>query len=144
MIDASDVDTSPIVVAENIAVSSPAAHVVRLKCKGGHVWSPARTRDSSPPAVRGVRKTDGEIRDQVLKLLSEDEIARMGTEEGSPRLGDGDEYIDLAAPDNGVRSVHGAMQLTTGKVLARKTVSAETWAKISMRFGARFVTKSAR
>ena len=140
VLDASGVDTIQTVVAENIAGGSRPVHVVRLKCKRGHVWSPARARDPSPPAVRGVRRTDGETRDQVLKLLSSDEVARMSTEEGYPRLADGDEYIDLAAPDNGVRSVHGAMQLTAGKVLARKAVSAETWAKIAMRFGARFVT----
>jgi hypothetical protein len=84
-------------------------------------------------------KTAHETRDQVLKLLSADEVARVGMDRAIFGLADGDEYIDLAAPDNGVRSVHGAMQLTMGQVLARKAVSAETWAKISTRFGTRFV-----
>ncbi len=84
---------------------------------------------------------ENEIRDQVLTLLSEAEVARVSTADSEPRLGHGDEYIDLAAPNNGVRRVHGAMQQTMGKVLPRSAVSAETWARISARFGTRFVPK---
>jgi len=87
------------------------------------------------------QKTAKEIRDQVLRLLSDEEVARATNAQADLRLADGDEYIDLAAPDNGVRSVHGAMQMTMGQVLPRKAVSAETWAKISGRFGTRFALK---
>jgi hypothetical protein len=87
-------------------------------------------------------KIDYESRDQILKLLSDDEVARVSSAEAEARLGDGDEYIDLAAPNNGVRRVHSAMQLTMGKVLPRSAVSAETWAKISARFGTRFAPKA--
>jgi hypothetical protein len=87
-------------------------------------------------------KTDCETTDQVLKLLSGDEIARVLMGKGERRLRDGDEYIDLAAPDNGVRSVHGAMQLTIGKVLSRRDVSAATWARVSTQFGTRFAMKA--
>lgn len=83
-------------------------------------------------------KTDAEILDQVLKLLSEDEVARVTAGKLESHLTEGDEYIDLAAPHNGVRSVHGAMQRTMGKVLARKAVSAASWARIATRFGTRF------
>ena len=34
---------------------------------------------------------ENEIRDQVLTLLSDDEVARVSTAEGEPRLGHGDE-----------------------------------------------------
>jgi hypothetical protein len=94
--------------------------------------------------MKNPEKTDRVTREQVLELLSTDEVTRMITREAIPRLADGDEYIDLAAPENGVRSVHGALQLTMGQVLSRKAVSAETWAKISGRFGTRFVTKAAK
>jgi hypothetical protein len=87
------------------------------------------------------QKSADETRDSVLQLLSEDEVARVSTQEGKARLADGDEYIDLAAPDNGVRCVHGVMQLTMGQVLPRSAVSAKTWAKIQARFGTRFATK---
>jgi hypothetical protein len=89
-------------------------------------------------------KTDHETREQVLKLLSHDEAARLSASKTSPSLADGDEYIDLAAPENGVRSVHGAMQLTMGDILPRKVVSAGTWAKITGRFGTRFAAKAPR
>jgi hypothetical protein len=89
-------------------------------------------------------QTDCGTPDQVLKLLSDDEVARISTWKVAPPLADGDEYIDLAAPNNGVRSVHGAMQLTMGRVLSRKAVSAATWAKISAQFGTRFAAKPSR
>jgi hypothetical protein len=85
-----------------------------------------------------------ELRDSILQLLSDDEAARVCAQEGEARLADGDEYIDLAAPDNGVRCVHGAMQRTMGEVLPRSAVSTETWAKIGMRFGTRFAKNPAR
>lgn len=91
--------------------------------------------------MNGEAKREYETRDEVLKLLSDAEVARVSTAEGEARLGDGDEYIDLAAPLNGVRRVHGAMQQTMGRVLPRSAVSAETWAKIAARFGTRFATK---
>lgn len=73
-------------------------------------------------------------RDQVMQILSDEEVIRVSTGEAIPSLADGDEYIDLAVPENGVRSVHGALQSTTGHVLPRKAVSDETWEKISGRF----------
>ena len=94
--------------------------------------------------MKNPEKTDRVTRDQVLQMLSADEVTHVSTREDVPRLADGDEYIDLAAPRNGVRSVHGAMQRTMGRVLTRKAVSAETWAKISGRFGTRFVTRAAK
>jgi hypothetical protein len=84
------------------------------------------------------RKSDDELRDSILQLLSADEVARVGAADDEVRLVEGDEYIDLAAPDNGVRRVHRALQLTMGKVLPRSAVSADTWAKIGARFGRRF------
>jgi hypothetical protein len=90
------------------------------------------------------RKSDSGTRDRVLMLLSDDEVARVSSGEGEVRLADGDEYIDLAAPDNGVRRVHVAMQHTMGKVLPRSAVSAGTWAKICARFGTRFAQKPSK
>ncbi len=94
--------------------------------------------------MKHLDKTDHETCDQVLNLLSNDEVIRMKARKAILGLADGDEYIDLAAPENGVRSVHGAMQRTMGQVLPRKAVSAETWAKISGRFGTRFALNPAK
>jgi hypothetical protein len=90
------------------------------------------------------KKTDHETRDQILQLLSDEEVARVNAMKATPWLADGDEYIDLAAPENGVRTVHVAMQVTMGDVLPRKAVSAGTWAKIAGRFGTRFAAKAGR
>jgi hypothetical protein len=87
-------------------------------------------------------KSDVETRDPVLSLLSDDEAIRVRVDAGEAGLSDGDEYIDLAAPDNGVRRVHGSMQRTMGKVLPRRAVSSQTWAKIAARFGTRFASKT--
>ncbi len=88
-------------------------------------------------------KGEYETRDQIFKLLSDEEIARISTAEGEARLADWDEYIDLGAPHNGVRRVHGAMQQTMGKILPRSAVSPKTWAQIAERFGTRFIPKTA-
>ena len=83
-------------------------------------------------------KDPDESGDAILTLLSDEELARVRTAVGEARLADGDEYLDLAAPNNGVRRVHGVMQRTLGKILPRSAVRAETWAKIGARFGRRF------
>ena len=94
--------------------------------------------------MSNAQESDYERRDSILQLLSDDEVARVSAGKGEARLSDGDEYIDMAAPDNGVRCVHGAMQLTMGQVLPRNAVSTETWAKIATRFGTRFAKKPAK
>ncbi len=87
------------------------------------------------------RKSDYDVRDSILQLLSDDEVARVAAGESETRLADGDEYIDMAAPENGIRSVHGALQRTLGQVLPRSAVSPATWAKIGTRFGTRFAKR---
>ena len=42
-------------------------------------------------------------RDTILKLLSDDEVAKVSTAETASRLADGDEYLDLEHLDKGVR-----------------------------------------
>jgi hypothetical protein len=88
-------------------------------------------------------KGESETHDPILTLLSDEEIARVSAAEGEARLADGDEYIDLGAPHNGVRRVHKVMQQTTGKVLPRSAVSPKTWAQIAERFGTRFAPNTA-
>ena len=94
--------------------------------------------------MSNARKSDYEMRDSIFQLLSEDEVAQMSANGRKVSLADGDEYIDMAAPDNGIRCVHRAMQLTMGEVLPRRAVSAETWERIGARFGRRFATKTPR
>jgi len=66
-------------------------------------------------------------RDTILRLLSDDEIARVSTAETAPRLDDGDEYVDLDAPDRGVQRVTHRPVAPMGHVLTRKAVLDKTW-----------------
>lgn len=75
------------------------------------------------------KKTDYLTRESVLKLLSDDEVAKVSTAETAHHLAEGDEYVDLSRPANGVLIADGAAPMM-GNVLPRKTVDAETWGKI--------------
>jgi len=44
--DALNAKTGQTVVTHDIALGTHPVHVVRLKCKHGHVWSRAKPRDS--------------------------------------------------------------------------------------------------
>jgi hypothetical protein len=79
------------------------------------------------------KKADFNTRDALLKLLSEDEIARLSTNEAGPRLPDGDEYVDLEQIRKGVQLVAPYSIVRMGHVLPRSGVGAETWRKICAR-----------
>ena len=68
-------------------------------------------------------------RDGLLKLLSDDEIAKVTTAETAVHLADGDEFIDLENFNLGVQRVPSS-QTAMGRVLPRKAVHADTWKKI--------------
>jgi hypothetical protein len=69
-------------------------------------------------------------RDTILKLLTNEETARVSTAETAAGLADGAEYLDLEHLELGVQSAKTAAKVTMGHVLARSAVSSETWAKI--------------
>jgi hypothetical protein len=71
-------------------------------------------------------------RDSILKLLSDDEVAKVTTAETAARLTDGDEFIDLEKFNLGVQqaSSHETAQTPMGRVLPKKAVHADTWKKI--------------
>lgn len=73
------------------------------------------------------KRTEYLTRDSVLKLLSDEEVARVSTSETAARLADGDEYLDLEQLDKGVRRAFGTPM---GHVLPRKAVHQNTWSKI--------------
>ena len=73
-------------------------------------------------------------RDSILKLLSDEENARVSTAEAAPRLTEGAEYLDLEHLDRGVQRASATTAKTTmGRVLPRSAVSEETWRKILAR-----------
>jgi hypothetical protein len=78
-----------------------------------------------PPRLR----TENAVREAVLKLLSEQEYARLSAAEPVVRLQDGDEYLELEHPSYGVRRSSGATTVI-GSVLQRRAVRESTWSRI--------------
>ena len=68
-------------------------------------------------------------RENILMLLSDDEVASVCTAEtaGSPL--EGEEYLDLDDLDQGVRSALGTSPHMS-RLLLRRTVHEKTWEKI--------------
>ena len=79
--------------------------------------------------LKNDKRTEYATRDRILKLLSDDEVASVSTAETAGCLSDGDEYLDLAQLDQGVRGARGTAT-PMGRVLPRKAVHANTWSKI--------------
>ena len=75
------------------------------------------------------KRTNLELRDDILKLLSDEEVALVSNEKAAPRLVEDQEYVDLDELDKGVRMVDGD-PAPPGRVIARASVSAETWTEI--------------
>ncbi|HET6411826.1 MAG TPA: hypothetical protein VFG53_07180 [Anaeromyxobacter sp.] len=73
-------------------------------------------------------RSQNAVRESVLTLLSEDEIARVTIAEATCLL-DGDEYLDLEHLAHGVLRVTGATA-PMADVLPRKAVRDRTWRKI--------------
>lgn len=69
-------------------------------------------------------------RDTILKLLSDEETARVCNAETAPQLMEGDEYVDLGTPERGVRKATASVVTTMGEVLPRKAVHDKTWRQI--------------
>jgi hypothetical protein len=68
-------------------------------------------------------------RGNILKLLSDDEIASVSTTEATAHPLDGEEYLDLEDLAQGVRnSLSTAPPM--GRVLLRRSIHANTWNKI--------------
>jgi hypothetical protein len=68
-------------------------------------------------------------RSRILRLLSDEEIARVSKSDTTVWLAEGDEYLDLGDLERGVRQAHGAA-LAMRRVLPRKAVPADTWSDI--------------
>ncbi len=69
------------------------------------------------------------LRATILKLLSDDEVAKVSTAETASGLLEGEEFLDLGHLDRGVRRVIG-QPLPMGTILARKSVHESTWKKV--------------
>ena len=76
------------------------------------------------------KRAEHVARDNILKLLSNEEIAKISTAEAASGLTEGGEYLDLEHLDQGVQRAKAAIKVAMGQVLPRSAVCDETWSKI--------------
>jgi hypothetical protein len=76
------------------------------------------------------KKTDLITREDILMLLSDDEVASVSHLEATAGLLDGEEYLDLDDLPQGVRNDFRASATPMGRVLPRRAVQPATWNKI--------------
>ncbi len=75
-------------------------------------------------------KTEYLTRDAIMKLLSDDEIARVSARESGPTLVAGDEYVNLMELTMGVRRMETDTDIRMSEIVPRSAVAAATWTKI--------------
>jgi len=76
-------------------------------------------------------RTEHIARDTILKLLSDEENAKVSSAEGSVGLLQGEAYVDLEHLDRGIQRADSAMTKgTIGHIVPRRAVRGETWSKI--------------
>lgn len=79
--------------------------------------------------AREARRAAHQARDGILRLLSDEENARVASAESAPRLAEGDEYLDLERLERGVQKARGPIMVME-RVLPRKAVQEATWGRI--------------
>jgi hypothetical protein len=79
--------------------------------------------------MKNEQRTEYLLRNAIMNLLSDEEVARVSTAETAERLRDGDEYLDLEQLSDGVRRVP-PVRTPMGRVLPRYAVHKDTWTKI--------------
>ena len=80
--------------------------------------------------MTNTKRAEQVARDDILKLLSNEEIAKVSTAEAASELTEGEEYLDLEHLDQGIQHTKPASKVTMGHVLPRSAVCNETWSKI--------------
>lgn len=80
--------------------------------------------------MKNMQKQTYVTRSALLRLLSDEEVARVSAAEDEMQLVDGDEYVDLEHPTQGVRRATGSSSVPTGRLLPRKAVLSLTWQRI--------------
>lgn len=75
------------------------------------------------------------MRETIIKLLTETELANVSRDEGTQWLIRGDEFVDLANLDRGIQKVKVLRQESNTSV-AKPSVSVPTWSKVVTAMGA--------
>lgn len=87
-------------------------------------------------------RTTHVARENILRLLSDDEVASVSHIEATAGLLDGEEYLDLEELEGGVRSTFRTTRTPMGHVLPRRAVRAATWDKILERLALLHVARA--
>jgi hypothetical protein len=74
-------------------------------------------------------------REDILQILSEGEVASVGTANAQAQLGNGDEYLDLEQLQQGVQRAKSGVT-PMGHVLPRKAIYEDTWRRVLRRLKA--------
>jgi len=75
-------------------------------------------------------RTEFLARDVILKLLSDAEVARVSSAEGTASLAEGAEYLDLELTHAGIQRFQRGKAPAMGTVVPRSAVSDATWSRI--------------
>jgi hypothetical protein len=133
--------TAGVLAAALSSVGIPEDSVLKyeLQVKAGKFLVIARGTEETVERARAVLGGTGATllaehralvtRKSILGLLSDEEVTRVSTAEGTARLAAGDEYVDLEQPTLGVLRAQAA-PTPMGHVLPRKSVQAQTWGRI--------------
>jgi hypothetical protein len=90
--------------------------------------------------MKNVKRDDYQLRNGIMNLLSDEEVAKVSKSETAIRLLDGDEYLDLEQLSDGVRRAQSTSTPTImGRILPRKAVYPDTWDKILSQLNVRFL-----
>lgn len=79
------------------------------------------------------QRTEYVARDDIMKLLSNEEVAKVSAAEGTCGLIEGGEYLDLEHLDQGIQRAKAPIEVTMGHILPRSAVCVETWNRIIVR-----------
>lgn len=80
------------------------------------------------------QRLDLATKDAILKVLTDEETARVSTVEAAMKLHDGAEYIDLEHLDKGVQisnsAAHSTAKSALTTIIPKSAISKESWQKI--------------
>jgi hypothetical protein len=82
-------------------------------------------------------------RDSIMKLLSDEEVARVSTAETRIRFVPGEHYVDLLHLEQGVRVATLTKEMSTANLIPRRSVGDDTWRKILSELVAASVARQA-
>ncbi len=73
---------------------------------------------------------DAKVRNGILQLLSDAEVAKVSNTEDKAAVSAGDTYIDLENLEAGVQEAKSGTAVASARIIQKSALSAETWNKI--------------